>query len=68
MEQNLSIEKLSMKYFEMEFEINTMQEQRVEFEKQINEQYKLKSNIYNLIKKKLEEKEEDAKAIGTKQE
>jgi len=55
MDQNLSIEKLSVIFFEMENQINTMQEQRVELEKKITEQYKLKSNIYNLIMKKQKE-------------
>jgi hypothetical protein len=61
MDQNLSIEKLSVIFFEMENQINTMQEQRVELEKKITEQYKLKSNIYNLIMKKQKEKEDKMK-------
>lgn len=64
---NQNLKELTFIYFEIENKINMMQEQRVEFEKKITEQYNIKSNIYNLIKKKQKEIKEEVELLKLKE-
>lgn len=57
--ENLDINELTLKYFEMEREIDKMLIKKQEFEKDINEQYNLKGKIYVLIRKKQQEQENE---------
>jgi hypothetical protein len=61
---NQTLRDLTFYYFEIEKKINMMQEERVEFEKRITQQYAIKSNIYNLIKSKQIEEENKMKDIS----
>ena len=57
--ENLDLSELTIKYFEMEREIDKMIIKKQEYEKDINEQYNLKGKIYVLIRKKQKEQEDE---------
>ena len=59
--ENLTLEQLSIKYFEMEREIDKMNIKKQEYEKEITEQYNNKGKIYILIRKKQQEQEQAIK-------
>jgi hypothetical protein len=59
--ENLTLEQLSLKYFEMEREIDKMNIKKQEYEKEITEQYNNKGKIWTLIKKKQQEQEQAIK-------
>ena len=59
---NQNVKKLCFEFFEMERLIKKMQDKLIEDEKLITIQYKIKGEIYNLIKsKQIEEEEEENK-------
>jgi len=57
--ENMTLQELVLKYFEMERDIEKMNKKKLEYEKEIMEQYNLKGNIYVLIKKKQKEQEDE---------
>jgi hypothetical protein len=57
--ESLDITQLTVKYFEMEREIDKMNIKKQEYEKEITEQYKIKGEIWTLIKKKQKEQEDE---------
>ena len=59
--EDLTLEQLSLKYFEMEREIDKMTLKKQEYEKEITEQYNNKGKIYVLIRKKQNEQEQAIK-------
>jgi len=56
---NLDLQELVLKYFEMEREIDKMNQKKLEYEKEITQQYNIKGNIYVLIKKKQKEQDDE---------
>lgn len=59
--EDLTLEQLSLKYFEMEREIDKMMIKKQEYEKEITEQYNNKGKLYVLIRKKQNEQEQAIK-------
>jgi len=59
--EDLTLEQLSLKYFEMEREIDKMLIKKQEYEKEITEQYNNKGKLYVLIRKKQNEQEQAIK-------
>ena len=57
--ENLDLTQLTVKYFEMEREIDKMNKQKEEYQEQITKQYSLKGDVWVLIKKKQKEQEEE---------
>jgi hypothetical protein len=57
--ENLNLSELTIKYFELEREIDKMNLKKQEYEKEINEQYNNKGKIYVLIRKKQQEQEQE---------
>lgn len=57
--ESLDITQLTVKYFEMEREIDKMNIKKQEYEKEITEQYNNKGKIWTLIKKKQKEQEDE---------
>jgi hypothetical protein len=57
--ENLSLSELTLKYFEMESEIDKMNKQKEEYQAQITQQYNLKGELWVLIKKKQKEQDDE---------
>jgi hypothetical protein len=57
--ENLNLSELTIKYFQMEQDIEKMNIQKEKYQEEINEQYNIKGNIYLLIKKKQKEQEDE---------
>ena len=55
--ENLTLEKLTLRYFEMENEIDKMNIQKGKYQEEIHEQYNLKGELWVLIRKKQKEQE-----------
>nr|WPF46538.1 MAG: hypothetical protein [Lake Baikal virophage 5] len=59
--EDLTLEQLTLKYFEMERDIDKMTLKKQEYEKEITEQYNNKGKLYVLIRKKQNEQEQAIK-------
>jgi HPt (histidine-containing phosphotransfer) domain-containing protein len=57
--ESLDLTQLTLKYFEMEREIDKMNKQKEEYQEQITQQYRIKGEIWNLIRKKQKEQEDE---------
>jgi ATPase subunit of ABC transporter with duplicated ATPase domains len=57
--ESLDLTQLTLRYFEMESEIDKMNKQKEEYQAQITQQYNLKGELWVLIKKKQKELEDE---------